>query len=88
MMIETFKFIQALKKDDYRALEKLTELLEKQEPVPVSQGGANGLVTSPYLAYCPRCLEAADTEYMPNYCPECGQALDWSGYDPVLGGDE
>lgn len=30
-------------------------------------------------AYCPYCRHAFEVDYeTPNFCPECGQALDWS----------
>lgn len=33
-------------------------------------------------AYCPYCRHEFEVDYdTPNFCPECGQALDWSESD-------
>lgn len=56
--------------------------LKKQVPkVPDYEGdGYNDKGNLIYdTAYCPYCRHKFEVDYdTPNFCPECGQALDWS----------
>lgn len=70
----------------FRAVvERLAELEEKQTPkVPNYEGDGydgNGKIVYD-TAYCPNCEHEFEVDYdTPDYCPNCGQALDWSGED-------
>lgn len=53
--------------DDIDCLEMAKEVLEKQIPIkPVERFPFN---------YCPKCERSV---FNTKYCPDCGQALDWS----------
>ena len=73
-----------LTSDDFEWLEKAKEALEKQipkKPEYYGDGYANGEMVYDY-AKCPQC-DNDNFEYDINnwgckYCPDCGQALDWS----------
>ena len=60
--------------DDTEALKMAIEALQKQEPMKPKVDGESGL--------CERCgyvfnLELI-SEYFINYCPGCGQKIDWT----------
>jgi len=67
---------------DFDWLEKAKEALEKQIPrTPDYEGDGhddNGNIIYD-TGYCPNCRYVFETDYeSAKYCPECGQALDWS----------
>jgi len=55
------------------------------KPRRVERGGIGGLITNPDWCYCPRCMN--DLSGDEEFCPECGQELDW-GEDEDDEGDE
>ena len=62
---------------DLEALKKAVEVFEKQIPrKPIEK--------SPWVYHCPRCdsrtIEDAFIKKF-KFCPDCGQALDWSDVD-------
>lgn len=64
------------------AVERLAELEEKQIPKEPNYEGDgyddNGEIVYD-TAYCPSCEHEFEVDYdTPDYCPNCGQALDWS----------
>ena len=69
----------------YNALTIAKEALEKQIPKkPDLEGdgyGDNGELIYD-TGYCPDCRCQFEVDYdVTDYCPECGQALDWSDID-------
>lgn len=65
-------FCQSWSKDR-EAIKLSVEALEKQIPLPpFNKEFPNGAITH----YCPRCHE--ELELHPNFCDNCGQAIDWS----------
>lgn len=65
------------------AVERLKELEDRNEPMyPLNDGRKTLLGTEYTFFYCPRCRTPAlnyCSMIMLNYCPECGQAIDWEG---------
>ena len=61
-------------------LDSLQELVDKETPMKPDgceyewRHGAYGWI-------CPRCLRDVISSTTPNYCPNCGQKIDWSDYD-------
>lgn len=69
--------IKEIYRKDIEALKKAVEVLEKQIPKkPIEK--------SPWVYHCPRCdsrtIEDAFIKKF-KFCPDCGQALDWSDTD-------
>lgn len=67
--------------DDKTALEMAIQALEKQVPKKVIwENEKNGKVYLFSWAYCPNCgsdmCDKHNEEFQ--FCPDCGQALDWS----------
>lgn len=67
------------------AIGRLAELEYKQVPKQLDYE-AEGYDDNGELiydtAYCPRCRYSFEVDYeSPNYCPDCGQALDWSNIE-------
>lgn len=61
---------------DIEALKKAVEVLEKQIPKkPISGIDFAG---NEYRICCDCSAIVQDGEWKANYCPDCGQALDWS----------
>jgi hypothetical protein len=58
---------------------RAVKALDKQVPKPVRHEKTFWT----YKHYCPGCQEQFDTEAL-KYCPDCGQALDWSNYWEAL----
>lgn len=71
--------IDISKKNLDLATEKAIEALEKQVPMkPVLKGLSYGDLNGGFAEYCSKCdimIESMDWE---KYCPNCGQAIDWS----------
>lgn len=66
------------------AVDTAIEALEKQTPKPMDlegDGYADGVMI--YDTWiCPRCGKHYELEYDDyDFCPNCGQALDWEDYD-------
>ena len=66
--------------DDKTALEIGIQALKKQMPKKVIwENGKNGKIYAFYWACCPNCGDICDEENEEfKFCPDCGQALDWS----------
>jgi len=55
-------------------IKELLEVLKRNEPMRVDlETSLNGTIG---CFYCPECEETLRRSY--NYCPDCGQRLDWS----------
>lgn len=54
---------------------ELEELRKRNEPMKVEQ--PNNHHWHCYFYYCPKCKEL-HIKHFHNYCPMCGQALDWN----------
>lgn len=58
----------------HKSENNLEERATKKEPIKILN------------VHCPVCseiLNSASEEYQENYCPCCGQAIDWSKYNSV-----
>ena len=65
----------------YKALEMANKALEKQ--IPVKRIRKHGGYFREYLiSYCRACgNEISNSQYQYHFCPDCGQAIDWSDED-------
>lgn len=54
------------------------EALEKQWPKKIHKQEFQGEDFDYYKVLCPRCQKQLRPYEKANYCPECGQRLDWS----------
>ena len=61
---------------DLEALRKALEALEKQ--IPKKPIGGVDFAGNEYRICCECSAIVQDGEWKANYCPDCGQALDWS----------
>lgn len=64
---------------DLEALKKAVEVLEKQ--IPKKPIGGIDFAGNEYRICCECSAIVQDGEWKANYCPDCGQALDWSVTD-------
>lgn len=64
---------------DIEALKKAVEVLEKQIPKKPIDG--IDFANNEYKICCECSAIVQDGEWKANYCPDCGQALDWSDSD-------
>lgn len=86
--IETIKYASAFNSDNSiltTALDMAVEALEKQIPKKPDYEG-NGYDDNGNLvydtAYCPNCRHEFEVDYdATDYCPTCGQAIDWEAAD-------
>ena len=73
-------------------METICKALEKQMPkkmsIKISDYMIQGYLYRDKCGYCPNCGEfRGNFDYQPHeiikykFCPDCGQALDWSGED-------
>ena len=59
--------------------EKAKQLLEKHIPQkPIWGNDDMDMIKCPTCGYDLDCVDAGDYLQKQNYCPECGQSLDWS----------
>lgn len=64
---------------DLEALKKAVEVLEKQ--IPKKPIGGFDFANNEYKICCDCSAIVQDGEWRADYCPDCGQALDWSETD-------
>lgn len=75
--------IKQIKRDKIKSIDMAIMALEKQIPNPVvyeGDGYADGVMVYD-MAYCPVCdhaFEEGCAGWKSKFCPNCGQALDWS----------
>ena len=66
--------------EDEKALSTLQELVDKATPKKTIKENYEDNRYNMYKHYCPTCKYVWVCD-VPNYCSECGQALDWSDED-------
>lgn len=66
---------EQIRADERRKIAGWLEKQIKMKPYMESDGDADGHPVWDY--YCPTCNYAFEEE-QPNYCPECGQRIDWT----------
>ena len=79
--IETIKEMLALSKagsDEQRALKAAYRAMKRHEPRPPIYETADP--DEPIILLCPACDNEIESKYAPDYCPACGQALEWYKY--------
>ena len=64
--------------DEQRALKSAYRAMKRQEPRPPIYESAGP--DEPIIILCPACDNEIDGKYTPDYCPACGQALEWYKY--------
>ena len=62
--------------EKFRALNVALEAIDKQ--IPKKPIGGFDFSNNEYKICCDCSAIAQDREWRANYCPDCGQALDWS----------
>ena len=62
--------------EKFRALNVALEAIDKQ--IPKKPIGGFDFSNNEYKICCDCSAIAQDREWKANYCPDCGQALDWS----------
>lgn len=65
--------------EKFKALNVAIEAIEKQ--IPKKPIGGIDFARNEYRICCECSAIAQDREWKANYCPDCGQALDWSETD-------
>ena len=79
--IETIKEMLALSKsgsDEQRALKAAYRAMKRHEPRPPIYETADP--DEPIILLCPACDNEIESKYTPDYCPACGQAIEWHKY--------
>lgn len=83
MMDKKIKTIKAMisktdNADEKKALKSALRAMNSRKPRPpiYEQGGSD----EPIIILCPACDNEIDGKYTPDYCPACGQALEWYKY--------
>lgn len=56
------------------------DMRRPRKPFIWGDGEADGAIVYDMFD-CPNCGRSYEIEDRTNYCPDCGQALDWSDYD-------
>ena len=75
------KIWDRLSEPDREAMEMAFSALEKQIPkelIAEGDGYADGEMVYDSF-YCPSCDYHMEDYEVKNYCPNCGQAIDWNG---------
>lgn len=64
--------------DEKKALKAALRAMNSRKPRPpiYEQCDSN----EPIIIICPTCDNELDTKYYCDYCPACGQALEWGKY--------
>lgn len=71
--------VKEIYRKDLEALKKAVEVLERQ--IPKKPIGGIDFAGNEYRICCECSAIVQDGEWKANYCPDCGQALDWGDND-------
>lgn len=72
---ETDKESISVRYDQYLAVDDAIELLKERQPYKVKNiKNVSGWI----IGECPSCGSSLHKEFSPNFCGNCGDAIDWS----------
>lgn len=85
-LVDDFSFVYKGKSISKEALIECREVIHKtleknipEKPIEKEVVGAS-MTGYKYKGQCPKCSSTV-LQYTGNYCPKCGQALDWSDFE-------